>query len=79
MLYAWVQGYISAANLALLGTDAEHLDIGALDDGMVLNLVLSFCKANPDKKPIVAIDELIRKSAKIKAKGAETGTSLWRE
>jgi hypothetical protein len=79
MLYAWVQGYVSAANLALLGNDAEHLDISAFDDDMVLNLVLSFCKANPDKRPIAAIDELIRKSAKIKPKAAEAGTILWHE
>jgi hypothetical protein len=79
MLYAWVQGYLSAANLALLGNDAEHLDISTFDDGMVLNLVLGFCKANPDQKPIAAIDELIRKSAKIKTKGAEAGATLWHE
>ena len=79
MLYVWVQGYVSAANLALLGNNAEHLDIGAFDDDMVLNLVLSFCKANPDKRPIAAIDELIRKSAKIKTKAAEAGTILWHE
>jgi len=78
MLFAWVQGYVSAANIALLEDDAKHIDLSALDDGKVLNLVLGYCKANPDKKPIAAIDELIRKSAKIKTKW-ESGTVEWAE
>ena len=78
MLYAWVQGYASAANIALLEGDAKHVDISALDDGTVLNLVLGYCKANPDKKPIAAIDELIRRSAKIKTRW-ESGTVEWAE
>ena len=52
MLYAWVQGYVSAANIALLEDDGKHVDMSAFDDGKVLNLVLGFCKANPDKKPV---------------------------
>ena len=78
MLYAWVQGYASAANIALLEGDAKHVDISALDDGKVLNLVLGFCKANPDKKPAAAIDDLIRKAPKIKTKW-EAGTIAWDE
>jgi hypothetical protein len=78
MLYAWVQGYVSAANIALLEDDAKHIDLSALDDGTVLNLVLGYCKANPDKKPIAAIDELIRKSMKIKTRW-ESGTVEWAE
>jgi hypothetical protein len=76
MLYAWVQGYVSAANIALLEDDSKHVDLSTLDEGKVLNLVVSFCKANPDKKPVTAIDELIRKSAKVKAKW-ESGTIDW--
>jgi hypothetical protein len=78
MLYAWVQGYASAANIALLEGDAKHVDISALDDGTVLNLVLGFCKANPDKKPAAAIDDMIRKAPKIKTKW-EAGTIAWDE
>jgi hypothetical protein len=77
-LYAWVQGYVSAANIALLEDDAKHVDLSALDDGTVLNLVLGYCKANPDKKPIAAIDELIRRSAKIKTRW-QSGTVEWAE
>jgi hypothetical protein len=76
MLYAWVQGYLSAANIALLEDDSKHVDLSTLDEGKVLNLVVGFCKANPDKKPVTAIDELIRKSAKVKAKW-ESGTIDW--
>ena len=76
MLYAWVQGYVSAANIALLEGGAKHVDMSALDEARVLNLVLGFCKANPDKKPIGAIDEMIHEATKIKAKW-EPGTIAW--
>lgn len=78
VLISWVQGYMSAANIALLEDDSKHVDMSALDDAKVLTLVQNFCKANPDKKPIAAIDELIRKSAKIKTKW-EPGTVEWDE
>jgi len=78
MLYAWVQGYVSAANIALLEDDSKHVDMSSLDDAKVLRLVHDFCKANPDKKPVAAIDELIRKSAKIKTNW-EPGTVEWDE
>ncbi|HEV7982503.1 MAG TPA: hypothetical protein VGP86_06365 [Xanthobacteraceae bacterium] len=76
MLYAWVQGYVSAANIALLEDDGKHVDLSTFDESKVLNLVAGFCKANPDKKPVTAIDDLIRKSAKVKAKW-ESGTIDW--
>jgi hypothetical protein len=76
MLLAWVQGYISAANISLLEDDSKHVDLSSLDEGKVLNLVVNFCKANPDKKPVSAIDEFIRKSPKVKAKW-EPGTIDW--
>jgi hypothetical protein len=78
LLVAWVQGYISAANIALLEDDGRHVDMNTLDDTKVLTLVQAFCKANPDKKPIAAIDELIRKSAKVKTMW-EPGTIEWDE
>ena len=78
LLVAWVQGYISAANIALLEDDGRHVDMNTLDDTKVLTLVQAFCKANPDKKPVAAIDELIRKSAKVKTMW-EPGTVEWDE
>ena len=78
LLVAWVQGYMSAANIALLEDDSRHVDMSAFDDTNVLTLVQAFCKINPDKKPITAIDELIRKSAKVKTTW-EPGTIEWDE
>jgi hypothetical protein len=77
-LLAWVQGYVSAANIALLEDDSKHVDMNALDDIRVLTLVQEFCKANPDKKPVAAIDDLIRTSEKVKTTW-EPGTIEWDE
>lgn len=76
MLYAWAQGYVSAANIAMLEADAKHLDMSLIDEATILNLVQSFCKANPDKRPVGAIDELIRSSAKLKARWVQ-GSVDW--
>jgi hypothetical protein len=78
MLYAWVQGYVSAANISLLENGGGHVDMSGLDEAKVLNLVVGYCKANPDKRPVTAIDDMIRKSAKTKAKW-EAGTIEWDE
>ena len=56
MLYAWVQGYISAANVALLEYDAKHVDMADLTDVKVLGMLQDYCKAHPDKKPANALD-----------------------
>jgi hypothetical protein len=78
MLYSWVQGYVSAANVSMLEAGTKHVDISALDERKVISLVVEFCKANPDRKPVSAIDEFVRKSSKIKATW-ETGTVKWEE
>jgi hypothetical protein len=78
MLYSWVQGYVSAANVSMLEADTKHVDISALDEHKVISLVLDFCKANPDRKPVAAINDYVRKSSKIKATW-ETGTVKWEE
>jgi hypothetical protein len=77
-LLAWVQGYVSAANIALLEEDARHVDMSTLDETELVTMVQTFCKANPDKKPIAAIDNLIRMSAKVKTTW-EPGTVEWDE
>ena len=76
MLYAWVQGYVSAANVALLEDEGKHVDMGTLDGGRVLVFIIEFCKANPEGKAIAAIDELIRQSEKIPTKW-DAGTVSW--
>jgi hypothetical protein len=67
MLFSWTQGYISAANLALLASDNQHIDMSGLDDGKMLTMIIGYCKSNPDKKPINALDEFIARSDKTKA------------
>jgi hypothetical protein len=37
----------------------------------MIKLVYDFCKANPDKKPISAIDKFIRNAKKIEVKESE--------
>jgi hypothetical protein len=77
-LLAWVQGYVSAANIALLEDDGRHVDMSALDETRVLTEIQAYCKANPDKKPVTAVDDLIRKSPKVKTNW-ESGTVQWDE
>jgi hypothetical protein len=76
MLYAWVQGYLSAANVSLLEADGKHVDLGTLDESKVVALVAAYCKANPDHKPMAAIDDFIRKATKLRAKW-DVGTVNW--
>jgi hypothetical protein len=78
VLFAWIQGYISAANITLLEESGKHVDLSGLDDTTVLSLVQDFCKANPEKRPIGAIDRFIRRSSKIKADW-EQGTVDWEQ
>jgi hypothetical protein len=78
MLYAWVQGYISAANVALLEYDNKHIDMSDLIDTRVLSMILDYCKANPDKRPANALDAFIKTAKKDKAQW-KTGTVEWDE
>jgi hypothetical protein len=68
LLFYWVQGYVSAANIYLLNEYTNHIDVSQVDDKKILNLVVEFCKANPGDKPISAIDKFIRTTKKIKVK-----------
>ena len=52
MAYSWAQGYISAANISLVEADAKHVDMGQLDEAKIINMLLTWCKANPDKQPL---------------------------
>jgi hypothetical protein len=76
MMYSWAQGYVSAANVSLLEADGKHVDMGSFDESKVIDMVLTFCKANPDKKPAAALDEFLRSTAKLKTKW-ERGTVEW--
>ena len=71
LLFYWVQGYMSAANVYLLNEYTDYVDLAEVDEKTILQVVLDYCKANPDKKPIGAIDEFIRKTKKVTAKESD--------
>jgi hypothetical protein len=68
LLFYWVQGYVSAANIFLLNEYTNYVDMNAVEASTILKLVFDFCKANPDKKPISAIDKFLREATKVDAK-----------
>ena len=68
LLFYWVQGYVSAANIYLLNEYTNYVDMNGVDANKIIKLVFDFCKANPDKKPISAIDKFIREADKVEAK-----------
>jgi hypothetical protein len=78
MLYAWVQGYISAANVALLEYDGRYVNMADLTIAHVLQMVQDYCKSHPDKKPAQALDAYLKTTKKGKAQW-QTGTVEWDE
>lgn len=76
MAYSWAQGYISAANISLVEADAKHVDMSQLDENKVLTMLQKFCKANPDKQPLAALNEYLRQSPKVHIKW-EKGSVEW--
>jgi hypothetical protein len=69
LVYYWVQGYMSAANITTLESDGMYVDLSMYDETKILPLVYEFCTKNPDKKPISVIDDLLSKAEKL--------TGLW--
>jgi hypothetical protein len=78
MLYAWVEGYISAANVALLEYDRRHVDMNELTDLNVLHMIREYCKAHPEKKPSNALDAYLKTTKKMRAQW-QAGTVEWDE
>jgi hypothetical protein len=71
LLFYWVQGYISAANIYLLNEYTDYVDMAKVEPATILTLVAEFCKENPDKQPVSAIDKYIRDAEKIEAKESD--------
>ncbi len=71
MLFYWFQGYVSAANIHLLNDYTDYVDAGAADEPTITKLVADFCKANPDKRPVNAIDKFIQDASKIEVKESD--------
>ena len=76
LIFYWVQGYMSAANITLLESDGEYIDLALMDEKKLLPLIHDFCKKNPGKKPISLIDKLIDETDKIEGKW-KSGTVSW--
>jgi len=76
LIFYWVQGYMSAANMALLEGDSQYVDLFVMNETKILPLIFDFCKKNPDKKPISVIDKLIEDSNKVEGKW-KSGTVPW--
>lgn len=78
LVYYWVQGYMSAANIATLEGDGDYVDLSKYDETVILPKLQAFCAKNPDKKPISLIDELLNDAERIKGKWTK-GTVKWAE
>ena len=76
LIFYWVQGYMSAANIALLEGDSQYVDLFAMNETKILPLIHEFCKNNPTRKPISAIDQLIEDTDKVEGKW-KSGTVPW--
>jgi hypothetical protein len=71
LLFYWFQGYVSAANIHLLNEYTDYVDVGAIDEPTITKLVADFCQANPDKRPVNAIDKFIQDATKIDVKESD--------
>jgi hypothetical protein len=71
LLFYWAQGYMSAANIHMLNENTDYVDVGAVDEPTITKLVVEFCKANPDKRPVNAIDKFLQDAKKIEAQKSD--------
>jgi hypothetical protein len=76
LMYFWVQGYMSAANITTLESDSEYIDLSKYDEKTILPAILAFCSKNPNKKPISLIDDILNTAPKIKGDWKK-GTIPW--
>jgi len=76
LMYYWVQGYMSAANITTLESDSEYIDLSKYNETVILPMVHEYCTKNPDKKPISAIDKLLDDTEKLKGPWVR-GTIPW--
>jgi hypothetical protein len=76
LVYYWVQGYMSAANIATLEGDSDYIDLSKYDPSAVLPAIGKFCEENPDKKPISKIDDILNTATRIKGNWPK-GTIKW--
>jgi hypothetical protein len=76
LVYYWVQGYMSAANIATLEGDSNYIDLSKYGPTVILPAIQEFCEENPDKKPISKIDDILNTASRIKGDWPK-GTIKW--
>jgi hypothetical protein len=76
LVYYWVQGYMSAANITTLESDSNYVDLSKYDAKVIVPAIKEFCDKNPDKKPISLIDDILNKAERIKGPWKK-GTVKW--
>lgn len=76
LVFYWVQGYMSAANITTLESDSNYIDLSKYDEKAILPAIKAFCDKNPDKKPISMIDSILNDAARVKGKWTK-GTIKW--
>jgi hypothetical protein len=76
LVFYWVQGYLSAANITTLESDSNYIDLSKYDEKVILPAIKTFCEKNPDKKPISLIDGILNDGDRIKGKWTK-GTIKW--
>jgi hypothetical protein len=75
-MVSWFQGYVSAANVAMLESGGKNVALSDLDETKIVSMIVSFCKANAEKRPVDLIDTFIRDIDKSSTKW-ESGTVKW--
>jgi hypothetical protein len=76
LMFFWVQGYMSAANVATLEGDSDYVDLSKYDENVILPAIHEFCRKNPGKKPISFIDGILNDADRIKGRWKK-GTIKW--
>jgi hypothetical protein len=76
LVFYWVQGYMSAANITTLESDSNYIDLSKYDEKVILPAIKAFCDKNPDKKPISMIDSILNDADRIKGKWTK-GAIKW--
>src|SRR5262245_14911527 len=76
LMYFWVQGYMSAANIATLEGDGLYIDLSKFDEKVILPAIVEFCTKNPQGKPISLIDQILNDTKKLTGEWKK-GTIKW--
>ena len=76
LMYFWVQGYMSAANIATLEGDGLYVDLSKFDEKVILPAIVEFCSKNPGGKPNSLIDQILNDTKKLIGEWKK-GTIKW--